>query len=171
MVRLASMLALNDCKSAGHPLCTCKPARRPRPWRNVSTAPLPLTACTSSATIAACPISIRALHRLRIFRQCSATAVSFGYEDLSALPASQQGSLFIECSGNSYRQHLRPQPWIKAQVNSTGSYLLRRVDRCPADGNCCLRRQGTIPKSDWVVAEGADAAGMNRSVTASRLSA
>lgn len=98
-------------------------------------------------------------HRLRIFGNVQ-RPVSFGYEDLQRYPLVSK-VLFIECSGNSYANTL-PTALDKSAGELNG--LLSCAEWTGIPLRQLLEEAGYDPESDWVVAEGADAAGMNRSV-------
>ena len=100
-----------------------------------------------------------AVHRLGIFGNVKRPR-SFGYEDLLRYPLVSK-ILFIECSGNSYR-NLAPTALDQSAGELNGLFSCAEWTGVPL--RLLLEEAGYDPKSDWVVAEGADAAGMNRSL-------
>lgn len=98
-------------------------------------------------------------HRLQIIGRVERPQ-SFGYEDLLRYPMVSR-ILFIECSGNSYANTL-PQALDKTAGELNGLFSCAEWTGIPL--RLLLEEAGFDPKSDWLVAEGADAAGMNRSL-------
>ena len=84
----------------------------------------------------------------------------FSYEDLLAYPL-QTHTFFLECSGNSYRNSL-PSP----QDLTAGSLhgLLSSAEWTGIPLHYLLGEAGVHKTAHWVIAEGADAAGMTRSI-------
>ena len=98
-------------------------------------------------------------HRLEIFGNVK-RPLSFGYDDLLRYPLISQ-VLFIECSGNSYANTL-PEPIDQSAGELNGLFSCAEWTGVPL--RVLLEEAGYDPESDWLVAEGADASGMNRSV-------
>ena len=98
-------------------------------------------------------------HRLEIFGNVK-RPLSFGYQDLSRFPLLSK-ILFLECSGNSYANTL-PKPMDQSAGELNGLFSCAEWTGVPL--RVLLEEAGYDPESDWLVAEGADAAGMNRSV-------
>lgn len=100
-----------------------------------------------------------AQHRLTIHGLVK-RALSFDYESLQRYPL-QSRVLFLECSGNSYRNTL------PKALDATAGELSGLVSCAEWSGiplHYLLEEAGVDPLAQWVIAEGADAAGMNRSV-------
>ena len=99
------------------------------------------------------------LHKLTISGNVK-RSLSFGYEDLLRYPLVSR-VLFLECSGNSYANTM-----AKAIDQTAGEIngLLSCAEWTGIPLRLLLEEAGFDRSSDWVVAEGADAAGMNRSV-------
>ena len=98
-------------------------------------------------------------HRLNIFGNVK-RPLSFRYEDLLRYPLVSR-VLFIECSGNSYR-NLSPKAPDQSAGELNGLFSCAEWTGVPL--RLLLEEAGYDAKSDWIVAEGADAAGMNRSL-------
>ena len=86
---------------------------------------------------------------------------SFSYEDLLAYPMETH-QYFLECSGNSFRNTLDHTAGSDRRLAEWPG-LRRRVDRRTAPLSARRGRCGDSA-ARWVIAEGADAAGMTRSV-------
>ena len=89
-----------------------------------------------------------------------ARPLSFDYDALQRYPM-QSRVLFLECSGNSYRNTL-----TKAMDETAGGLhgLISSAEWTGVPLHYLLDEAGVDASAQWVVAEGADAAGMNRSV-------
>ena len=119
------------------------------------------TACTTRAITAAHPPSTRTQHELLIHGAVQRPML-FTVDDLMRFPAVS-AIHFLECSGNS-------PLWKPSAVKSSWT-----VQRTPmACWSCCewtgvrladvLEEVGLQPSARWMLAEGADAAGMTRSI-------
>ena len=89
-----------------------------------------------------------------------ARPLSFDYDALQRYPM-QSRVLFLECSGNSYRNTL-----TEAMDETAGGLhgLISSAEWTGVPLHYLLDEAGVDASAQWVVAEGADAAGMNRSV-------
>ena len=99
------------------------------------------------------------LHKLTIFGNVS-RSLSFRHEDLLRYPLVSR-ILFLECSGNSYANTM-PSAIDKTAGEING--LLSCAEWTGVPLRLLLEEAGVDHSSDWIVAEGADAAGMNRSL-------
>ena len=99
------------------------------------------------------------LHKLAISGNVK-RALSFTYEDLLRYPLVSR-ILFLECSGNSYANTM-PEAVDKTAGEISGLVSCAEWTGVPL--RLLLEEAGFDKSSDWVVAEGADAAGMNRSL-------
>jgi len=98
-------------------------------------------------------------HKLTIFGNV-AQPLRFSYEDLLSYPMETH-LYFLECSGNSYRNSLAtPLDLTAASLNG----LLSGSEWTGVPLHYLLDEAGVKPESNWVIAEGADAAGLTRSV-------
>lgn len=87
-------------------------------------------------------------------------SLAFDYESLLRYPMVSK-VLFLECSGNSYRNTLT------TVLDETAGGLNGLVSCAEWTGiplHYLLDEAGIDPTAKWVIAEGADAAGMNRSI-------
>lgn len=100
-----------------------------------------------------------ARHRL-VIHGAVRRALEFRYEDLLAYPMVSRVH-FLECSGNSWRNTLP-----EAQDLSCGvlNGLLSSAEWTGIPLHVLLDEAGVEPGSNWVIAEGADASGNNRSL-------
>ncbi len=99
------------------------------------------------------------IHRLNIFGNVR-RALSFTYDDLLRYPLVSR-ILFLECSGNSYANTMS-QAIDKTAGEISG--LLSCAEWTGIPLRLLLEEAGFDQSSDWIVAEGADAARMNRSL-------
>jgi sulfane dehydrogenase subunit SoxC len=98
-------------------------------------------------------------HRLTIFGDVART-LQFNYEDLLSYPMETH-LYFLECSGNSYRNSLRePLDLSVASLNG----LLSGSEWTGVPLHYLLDEAGVGQGSQWVIAEGADAAALTRSI-------
>lgn len=86
--------------------------------------------------------------------------LSFGYEDLLRYPMTSR-LMFLECSGNSWRNTLA-QPLDETVGVLNG--LLSTAEWTGIPLSTLLDEAGLLPNAGWVVAEGADAAKLSRSL-------
>lgn len=98
-------------------------------------------------------------HSLTIYGDVRRT-LQFRYEDLLAYPMETH-VYFLECSGNSYRNTL-PSP-LDLTVGSLNG-LVSGSEWTGVPLHYLLEEAGIDQKARWVIAEGADAAGLTRSV-------
>lgn len=100
-----------------------------------------------------------ARHTLTIYGDVKQT-LRFNYEDLLAYPMVSH-NYFLECSGNSFRNTLPNPPDLTAgSLNG----LLSGAEWTGVPLHYLLDEAGIDKDARWVIAEGADAAGMTRSV-------
>ncbi len=98
-------------------------------------------------------------HRLTIHGDVG-RVLQFSCEDLHAYPLETR-IYFLECSGNSYRNTLpEPQDMTAGSLNG----LLSAAEWTGIPLHYLLEEAGIGKKARWVIAEGADAAGMTRSL-------
>jgi sulfane dehydrogenase subunit SoxC len=100
-----------------------------------------------------------AKHQLTVYGDVNQT-LQFSYEDLLAYPMESH-VYFLECSGNSFRNTL-PTP-----LDGTAASLNGLVSGSEWTGiplHYLLDEAGIQNREGWVVAEGADAAGLTRSI-------
>ena len=100
-----------------------------------------------------------AQHHLTIFGMVE-RALTFDYNDLLRYPM-QSRVLFLECSGNSY-QNTAPQAADMTCGELNG--LVSSAEWTGVPLHYLLDEAGVKPSASWVIAEGADASGNNRSV-------
>ncbi len=100
-----------------------------------------------------------ARHRFTIHGDVSKT-LEFTYEDLLAYPMETH-LYFLECSGNSYRNTLpRALDLTAGSLNG----LVSGAEWTGVPLHYLLDEAGLDRKAKWIVAEGADAAGLTRSI-------
>ena len=98
-------------------------------------------------------------HKLTIFGHVT-RPLQFSYEDLLSYPMETH-FYFLECSGNSYRNSLAtPMDLSAGSLNG----LLSGSEWTGVPLHYLLDEAGVKKGNSWVVAEGADAAGLTRSV-------
>ncbi|MCZ6502453.1 MAG: sulfite dehydrogenase [Gammaproteobacteria bacterium] len=98
-------------------------------------------------------------HKLTIFGDVART-LQFNYEDLLSYPMETH-LYFLECSGNSRRNSLaRPLDLSAGSLNG----LLSGSEWTGVPLHYLLDEAGVKNESRWIIAEGADAAGLTRSV-------
>ncbi len=100
-----------------------------------------------------------ARHTLTVYGDVHRT-LQFRYEDLLSYPM-QSHLYFLECSGNSYRNTL-PSPLDLTAGSLHGLFSCAEWTGVPL--HYLLEEAGFDATARWVIAEGADAAGMTRSV-------
>jgi sulfane dehydrogenase subunit SoxC len=88
-------------------------------------------------------------------------ALNFSIENLLRYPMKTR-TYFIECAGNSAQNILAPQP-IQGTAGSLHG-LISCSDWTGIPLSVLLEESGLDPKGRWVLAEGADAASMSRSI-------
>ncbi|MEO2173390.1 MAG: molybdopterin-dependent oxidoreductase, partial [bacterium] len=98
-------------------------------------------------------------HRLTIFGEVEQN-LQFSYEDLMAYP-KESHIYFLECSGNSFRNAL---PTASDQTAGSLNGLLSCAEWTGVPLHYLLDEAGVNKKARWIIAEGADASGMSRSV-------
>ena len=100
-----------------------------------------------------------AQHSLTVFGDVE-RALTFSYESLLRYPLVSR-TWFLECSGNSFRNTLgQPADMTAGELNG----LISCAEWTGIPLGVLLEECGLKPSATWLVAEGADAAGMNRSV-------
>jgi sulfane dehydrogenase subunit SoxC len=98
-------------------------------------------------------------HQLSIFGDVK-LSLNFSYEHLLRYPLVSR-VLFLECSGNSYA-NVMPKAADKTAGEING--LLSCAEWTGIPLSRLLQEVGVDPAADWLVATGADSAGMNRSI-------
>ena len=100
-----------------------------------------------------------ALHKLSIYGDVD-RQLQFSYQDLMAYP-KETHIYFLECSGNSFRNAF---PNAADATVGTLNGLLSCAEWTGIPLRYLLEEAGVKNDARWIVAEGADAAGMSRSV-------
>ncbi len=99
------------------------------------------------------------IHKLTIYGDVKRT-LQFRYEDLLAYPMETH-VYFLECSGNSFRNTLsKPLDLTAGSLNG----LVSAAEWTGVPLHYLLDEAGIGPDARWVIGEGADAAGLTRSV-------
>ena len=99
------------------------------------------------------------LHQLSIFGLVD-RPLNFSVENLLRYPMISR-TYFVECAGNSAANIIAPQP-IQATAGTLHG-LISCSDWTGIPLSVLLKEAGVNPSGKWVLAEGADAAGMSRS--------
>lgn len=100
-----------------------------------------------------------AKHKLTIYGDVKQT-LQFSYEDLLAYPMESH-QYFLECSGNSFRNTFaKPQDLTAGSLNG----LVSGAEWTGIPLHYLLDEAGIGSDARWLVAEGADAAGLTRSI-------
>ncbi|HJP52252.1 MAG TPA: sulfite dehydrogenase [Pseudomonadales bacterium] len=99
-----------------------------------------------------------AKHKLAIFGEVERN-LEFSYENLLAYP-KETHIYFLECAGNSFRNVFAPADLTAGALNG----LLSCAEWSGVPLHHLLDEAGVHKNARWIIAEGADAAGMARSV-------
>ncbi|MBV1906504.1 MAG: sulfite dehydrogenase [Pseudomonadales bacterium] len=105
-----------------------------------------------------------ARHTLTIYGDVE-KPIRFKYEDLLAYPMESH-VYFLECSGNSFRNTFsKPADMTAGSLNG----LVSSAEWSGVPVHYLLDEAGVKPGAQWVVAQGADAAAMSRSIPLQRI--